>query len=153
MVFHRIVLSCFASVWIMGGILFLTVGFGLIASGGMPIGIAIVWTSLSTVPVLIGCCLCYCFNGEKCTEKCPEKRSADISTVSIGTMTAQQPSPPAQMSPQVQLRVILLFYNLWQGRLALYNFLKLANFNFMIYFSGTKLEIPISFYSSISFKK
>ena len=109
MFFHRIVLSCFASVWIMGGILFLTVGFVAIASGGMPIGFAIIWIAMSIVPVLIGCCLCYCVNGEKCTEKCLEKRSADISKISIGTMTDQQPSTPTQMSPQVQLRVILLF--------------------------------------------
>ena len=81
-------------------------------------------------------------------------KSIDLKTVSIGTMTAQQPSTLTQMSPQVQLRVILLFYNLCcEVIFCEYNFLKLLYFNFMIYFSATKLEISVSFYSSISFKK
>ena len=104
----------------MFGLLFLTVGFVVIAGGNMPTEIAILWTSISLLPVIVGCCLCYCVNGEKCTNALSRSRSRSINlkTVSIGTMTAQQPSTPTQMSPQVQLRVILLFHNLWPGHVA-----------------------------------
>lgn len=105
-----IVTSCFASFWIMGGLLFLTVGFVVIGSGGMPIWIALIWTSMSMIPLIIGCCICYCTNKDKCNRAFTG--STKLRIVSIGTMSDQQPSTYTNMSPQVQMRVIFLFHNL-----------------------------------------
>ena len=103
-------INCFSCFWIMGSLIFLTVGFVIIGSGGMPIGIALGWTSFSTIPLIIGCSLCYCNNKDKC--KRAFTRSTNLKIVSTGMMSPQQPSTYTHMSQQIQMRVTSLFYNL-----------------------------------------
>ena len=108
-----ICLGCFASFWIIGGLFFVTVGFVAIGTGNMPIWVACVWTLMSILPLIIGCCICFCINKDKCNSAIKRiKRSKSMKLVSIDTTSAQLSSISTHMSPQVQMRVIFLFHNL-----------------------------------------